>query len=204
MRGFVGVLLFMLFLFAFSAQTMAAEGSNARFSFYLGGYVPSGSYEESGLPEFKYETGATGGVDFTYYFVENLGIGTYLDFNSFSSEEKRVSGVDLKLSASSTIFGVSLNGRINAADNFWLYAALRLGVASNSLEMEGSSGYYTATAETSGSTFAFSVQGGAIFQINKWDFGLILRYTSIDQEIEGGDSTDFGGISVLASVGYNF
>jgi hypothetical protein len=207
MRAFAGAFLFVFFFFAFSAQaqstrrTMRNEAADFRLSFYGGAFFPSGSYEESGYPEFNYETGFGGGVDFSCFFNKNFGIGAFLDINYFPSEEKVISGNKYDITATSIIFGISGTGRVSLTDNFWLLLAAKLGAASNSLKAEASSG---GSAETSGTTLAASLEAGGLYTINRWDFGIILKYTMNEQEVEGAGNSNLGGLSALLAAGYNF
>jgi hypothetical protein len=60
------------------------------------------------------------------------------------------------------------------------------------------------SADSSGGAFAASLEAGIAIPFNSWDIGLILKYTTIDQEVEGAANTELGGLSVLLSAGYNF
>jgi hypothetical protein len=171
---------------------------------YAGAFLPSGSYQESGYPEFGYEIGGSFGLEYDYFFAKNFGIGAYLEGNNFKSEEKTISGVSLDVTVTSTIFGVAGVGKLEFADNCWFWGGLKLGVSSNSLEAERKMSGYSLKAETSGSSFAYSVEGGIRYLFTKWDIGFMVKYTGITQEVEGGEETDLGGASFLVTVGYNF
>jgi hypothetical protein len=176
-----------------------------RFSVYGGMFSPSGDYKEGNYPAFEYENGVSLGMEVDYFMSEYFGIGGYLDINTFGSEEKEVSGITLKLDGTSVIFGVAGVVKGNIANNFWLLGALKLGVSTNSLTAEGTnSAGVTHSVDTSGSSFAYSAEGGFGYLFNNWDIGLLVKYTGISQEIEDGGDTDLGGASFLVTVGYNF
>jgi hypothetical protein len=202
MRGFIGILVFSFVFLTFSS--VFAQDTHSRFSLYGGLFMPSGSYEEPGFPEFEYENGFGIGFEYDYFFNRYFGLGAYLEVNSFDSEEKVISGISYKLSGTSTIFGISGVARAIIGDHLWFLGSLKLGVASNSLEAEGSRSGVTHTEDTDGSSPAVSIEGGVGYMFNNWEIGLILKYTAISQDVEGGDDTEMGGTSVLLSMGYNF
>jgi hypothetical protein len=167
--------------------------------------MPSGSYEQSGIPEFEYENGFGIGFEYDYFFNDYVGLGGYLEVNSLSTEEKVISGISCKISGTSTIFGISGVVRAILGNNLWVLGSIKMGVASNSLELEGSRSGVTRSSNTDGSSFAASLEGGVGYIVNNnWDIGLILKYTTVSQEVEDGDNTEMGGTSVLLSLGYNF
>jgi hypothetical protein len=197
--------------FGFALQARASEATyrnlpaNYRLSLYGGPFLPSGSYEEPGYSEFKYKSGFTSGIDFTYFLNENIGLGGFLEFNSFSTEEKIAGGDSLNLSVLSVILGISGTMRANLYKNFWFFSGVRAGYSLNSLEGEGyRGGIVPINEDTSGTALAFSLQEGVICMINSWDIGLLFRYTVIEQGVRGASKTDLGGASLLVTVGYNF
>jgi hypothetical protein len=208
MRGFIGIFSFLCAFLVFSSTALAQNTygeytPKMRFSVYGGMFSPSGDYKEGNSPVFEYESGVSLGVEVDYFMSEYFGIGGYLDINTFGSEEKKYAGNSYELSGSSVIFGVAGVVKGNIADNFWVLGALKLGVSSNSLSLK-SSGSSGTIADTSGSSFAYSAEGGFGYLFNNWDIGLLVKYTGISQEIEGGGDTDLGGASFLVTVGYNF
>jgi hypothetical protein len=211
MKGFISVFSFVCAFLVFSFVSFAAQRpafsaeqaeAKSRFSIYAGAFLPSGSYQESGYPEFEYEIGGSFGLEYDYFFTKNFGIGAYLEGNSFKSEEKTISGTSLDLTVSSTIFGVAGIGKLEFADNCWFWGGLKLGVSSNTLEAEMSGS--SLKAETDGSSLAYSVEGGIRYLFSKWDIGFIVKYTGITQEVEGGEDSELGGTSFLLTFGYNF
>lgn len=99
---FFSVLFFVLFFTAFTAQAQSVRRSavtgvvqndqlyDNRFSFYLGGFFPSGKYEEPGYPALNYETGFAEGFNYTRFLNNYFGLGFFIDSNYFTSEEKEI------------------------------------------------------------------------------------------------------------------
>jgi hypothetical protein len=204
MRGFIAVFSFLCAFLVFSSTALAQTDygeytPKMRVSIYGGMFSPSGEYEQSGLPVFEYESGISLGMEFDYFMSEYFGIGGYLDINTFGSEEK----MSHELSGSSIIVGLALVVKGNIADNFWLLGGLKLGSSTNSLSLKNSDSSSTID-DTSGTSFAYSAEGGFGYLFNNWDVGFLVKYTGITQEIESGGDTDLGGASFLVTVGYNF
>jgi hypothetical protein len=221
MRAFISAFLFLFLLSAVQAeaqtgytkrqQPQAQAGKRAanlnknyKFSLYGGVFQPSGSFEPAGYPEFSYETGFGGGADITYFLSNNFGLGIFFDFNTFPSEERVISGVKFKFKAMSYIVGVSGTGRLNLTDNIDILATARIGGSFNSLEVDASHGWNALSKQTSGSAFAASIEGGAVYLINSYNLGFILKYSMIEQDVKDEDSTNLGGVSILLTVGYSF
>ncbi|MDR2104235.1 MAG: hypothetical protein LBP51_00605 [Deferribacteraceae bacterium] len=113
--------------------------------------------------------------------------------------------MDIKIStAYSIILGVSGTGRYIISDRVWLLAAAKLGISFNYLEAEAEYLGYSYSESTSGNALAGSLEAGVVFPFNRWDFGFILKYTMIEQEVENAENTDLGGFSALFSIAFNF
>jgi hypothetical protein len=207
-----GIFSFVCAFIVFSSVSLAAQrpafskeqvNAKSRFSFYGGAFSPSGSYQTSGLPEFEYEIGGSLGVEYDYFFTENFGVGAYFEGNRFKSEEKENRSSSLDLTVTSIIIGAAGVGKLEVADDLWLWGGLKLGVSHNMLKAELTD-FGTESDETDGNAFAYSVEGGIRYLFNKCDIGFIVKYTWITQEVEDEDETDLGGASFLVTVGYNF
>jgi hypothetical protein len=210
MKNFISVSLFVCVFLAFSSAAAAQDyygeyTSKVRFSIYGGTFSPSGDYKEPNHPAFEYESGISLGIEYDYFFADYVGVGVYLDINTFDSREKEIYGVSLKLNGSSVIYGLAGVIKGNIVKNFWFLGALKIGTSTNSLTAEGTNAYGVShSVDTYGTSFAYSAEGGFGYLFNKIDIGFLAKYTGISQKMEGGGNTELGGVSFLVTLGYNF
>jgi hypothetical protein len=104
--------------------------------------------------------------------------------------------------------GIAWIGRVEPVDNFWLWGGLKLGAGYNFLEADSVyQSTYFGTTETTEETIdfalAYSVEGGIRYQFKRGDIGFIIKYTKMNQKIEGVKDSELGGTAFLITVGFN-
>ncbi|MDR0466266.1 MAG: hypothetical protein LBH94_02785, partial [Deltaproteobacteria bacterium] len=89
----------------------AENDSPHRIGISGGYFMPSGEYKDA-VFTLPYKAGGTFGVEYRYLLPNNIGIGTFFDYNAFSSDKKRgadpYSDFEAKADVTTTVVGVSV------------------------------------------------------------------------------------------------
>jgi hypothetical protein len=187
----------------------------------LGGYLPTGgiSYANN-LNSLDLVLGVEYGMEFSYFFNRYIGVGVYYDGTTILSEigegyDSTFGYFEDTVSVDTSIIGtfISFNAPLGRKANF--VGSARIGLASSEIELEEEDAYGIYTLSDEVTSVVFSLEGGFLFDIWKFDIGGGVRYTFIpiisstleDDTYSLGYTdyeVDLSGLSILFNFGFKF